>query len=706
MAEPFSGTGDAQGRDDAGSIGAYILGTLSDDDVDWLIDHGHRSTIPAGGLFLRDGQPIRSLMLVLEGELDVCYSDGYRQRLEPGNVVGGVGLLGGDAALDSVSAAVETALLEIAYPELLAKLDFDLSFAARFYRAIAVIMSEREAARSGRQLFPAGVTSSALDANMFLVRDRLHRMLQRAARTPTVTVTGGDLTIEEVARVARGRAPVALGDDARRTLEEARAVVEELAARDDAVYGLTTNVGELKDQRLDPSHQALFQRHVLLSHATGIPPEFPTDVVRAIMLARLNGMARGGSGVQPAVFDALLAMLNARVHPIVPSRGSIGMSDLAPLAHLSLPLVGEGEVEFEGKRMSGAAGLEAAGIEPPTLGPKDGLSLVSANSASIGHGALVLSDARALLGVAEIAAALSLEALGGHTTMLDQQVDAARRFTGQLTCAERTRALLEDSYLWTSEPTLDVQDPISFRSAIQVHGAMLDVLSSARGTLETELNSTGDNPMVLVDRREMVGTGNFHPAGVSIAFDTVAIALAQVTSMAANRVVRLMDPHFTGLPAYLSVDPGSNVGLGVVQKTATAVNSEVRLAANPASLDYVPVAGSIEDHATMAVESVGKAGRSLAAAFELFAVELLVAAQAIDLRGRPQLGVGTAAAFAKLREQVPMMEEDRLVAQDIASIRDLLVGGELLRAVSAATQLPLLGRFAYDGDPEASDTYG
>ena len=196
-------------------------------------------------------------------------------------------------------------------------------------------MSEREAARSGRQLFPAGVTSSALDANMFLVRDRLRRMLQRAARTPTVIVTGGDLTIEEVARVARGRAPVALGEDARRTLEEARAVVEELAARDDAVYGLTTNVGELKDQRLDPSQQTLFQRHVLLSHATGIPPEFPIDVVRAIMLARLNGMARGGSGVQPTVFDALLAMLNARVHPIVPSRGSIGMSDLAPLAHLS-----------------------------------------------------------------------------------------------------------------------------------------------------------------------------------------------------------------------------------------------------------------------------------------------------------------------------------------------------------------------------------
>jgi histidine ammonia-lyase len=195
--------------------------------------------------------------------------------------------------------------------------------------------------------------------------------------------------------------------------------------------------------------------------------------------------------------------------------------------------------------------------------------------------------------------------------MLDQQVDAARRFTGQLTCAERTRALLEDSYLWTSEPTLEVHDPISFRSAIQVHGAMLDVLSSARGTLETELNSTGDNPMVLVDRREMVGTGNFHPAGVSIAFDTVAIALAQVTSMAANRSCASWTRTSPGCLPICRWIPGATSASAWCRRRRTALNSEVRLAANPASLDYVPVAGSIEDHATMAVESVGMAGRAV-----------------------------------------------------------------------------------------------
>jgi histidine ammonia-lyase len=636
-------------------------------------------------------------MLVLEGELEGQHVDDERPpvRLGPGSAVGAVALLGGVPSPTSVVAVAPSTLLEVPYSELTSKLDFDVGFAARFYRATAVITLGRVISAWGDRAPDERSFAAAHGVNTSLATDRMQRMLRRADPTDTVVVTGDDLTIEEVVRVARRFAPVALGEGARETLAESRAVVEELAARDDPVYGLTTNLGELKDSRLDESQQPLFQRHVLLSHAAGVGADHAQDAVRAIMLARLNGMARGGAGVQPAVFEALMAMLNARVHPVVPTRGSIGMSDLPPLAHLALPLVGEGEVEFRGERMPARDGLAAAGVDVPELGPKDALSLVSANSASIGHGALVIYDARTLLGIAEIAAALSLEALGGHTTMLDQQVDTARRFSGQLATAQNTRALLDGSYLWTTKPTLDVQDPISFRSAIQVHGAMLDVLGPVRGTLETELNSTGDNPMVIIDRREMVGTGNFHPAGVSIAFDALAIALAQVTSMAANRIVRLMDPAFTHLPPYLSLEPGVNVGLGVVQKTATALNAEVRVGANPASLDYLPVAGSIEDHATMAVEGVAQAARSLEAATSLFAIEMLVAAQAIDLRKKPALGAGTRAAYDAIRERVPVMAEDRLVASDIGSVHELLASGELLRAVSDAAEMPLLGRFSY-----------
>ncbi len=360
------------------------------------------------------------------------------------------------------------------------------------------------------------------------------------------------------------------------------------------------------------------------------------------------------------------------------------MADLAPLAHLSLPLIGEGEVEFEGRRLGGAEGMAAAGIEPPELAAKDGLALVSANSASVGQGALVVGLAHELLALADVSVAMSFEALGGHTSVLDPEVDDARRFSGQLISAGLVTALIDGSSLWTSKPTLDVQDPISFRSAIQVHGAVFDVLGLVRGTLETELNSTGDNPMVLIDRMEMLSTGNFHPAALSIAFDTLSIAVAQLTSMASNRVVRLMDSHFTKLPIYLAADPSRNVGLGVIQKTATALNAEVRLGANPASLDFVPVAGSIEDHATMAVEGVAKAARALDAAMSLLAIELIVASQAIDLREGAKLGVGTRAVHEQIREHVPPQMEDRYVAGDIATVRSLLDDGSLLKVAGDA----------------------
>lgn len=579
-------------------------------------------------------------------------------------------------------------VLELENAVLSAKLELDLGFAARFYRAMAVIVAGRR--RMTRDADGDGLEPpQALKVNTYLAEDRLRRLLRRIDQRDQVVLTGADLTIEQVARVAWRGAPVTVAPAARERLWRAREVVERLAAGDRPVYGLNTNLGELKDQRIADEDQAKFQRHILLSHAAGVGEEHPTDVVRAIMLARLNGMARGAAGVQPAVFDAILAMLEAGVHPIVPSRGSIGMSDLPPLAHLALPLVGEGELELGGVRMSGAEGLAAAGIEPPRLAAKDGLALVSANSASVGHAALVIARAIDLLAVADIAAALSLEGLGGHASALDRHIDTARRFSGQMTCAQQMRMLIEGSSPWSSEPAFGVQDPISFRSASQVHGAVLDIVDLVRCVMETELNSTGDNPMVLVDRDEIISDGNFHPAALSIALDTFGIALAQLTSMSANRIVRLMDPGFTHLATYLTARPGLNVGLGVLQKTATALSAEVRMGANPASLDYVPVAGAIEDHATMAVQRAAKAARAVDAALELFAIELLVSAQAVDLRQEIMLGAGTAAAHARIREVSPSMTEDGLMAREIAAVRSTLDNGSLLRAVASAISRPL-----------------
>jgi histidine ammonia-lyase len=681
---------------------AYILGTLTDSEIDWLLSHGKRRIVDPGESIMRAGAATTALYLVLDGELRLTTEDGeIEEDVERGDVVGEMPLLDGGPAPANVTAKGAAVVLELAYDELTAELELDPGFAARFYRALAVVVAERYRAERFGDRSEGADAPIAHGINTYLAADRMHRLFKRALPRDEVVLTGDDLTIEQVARVAWNRTPVSVSEDATETMRAARAVVEKLAQLDEPVYGVTTNLGALKDRRLSREEQSQFQRHVLLSHATGVGPELGADVVRAVILARLNGMARGGAGVGSEVFAALLAMLNAGVHPIVPSIGSVGVSDLPPLAHLSLPLVGEGEVEFDGRRLPGRDGMAAAGIALPTLGPKDGLALVSANSVSVGYGALVVSRSRDLIATADVAAALSLEALGGHTSPLDQQVEQARRFSGQLVSARQMRALLEGSSLWTAQATMGVQDPISFRSAAQVHGAVLDAHAMVRTTLETELNSTGDNPMVLIEREAVVSDGNFHPAGLSIAFDTLAIAVAQLSSMAANRIVRLMDPHFSHLPAYLAPQPDRNVGLGVIQKTATALSSLVRQGANPASLDYIPVAGSIEDHATMAVQGVAKADRCIDAALDLFAIELIVAAQGWDLRDAARLGTGTQAVYAAIRERVPLMTSDRIVAKDIATVRALLDDGSILRVGGNAISM-LLGGTVHAGADRAA----
>jgi len=697
--------GSSASDEDAVSSAAYVLGLLTDEDVDWLANHGEHRALALGEVVVREGDPAPSIMLVLAGSLVATSSTATLrdERRVRGDVIGITAVVDGGASPWTVTTIQPSVVLELENAALYSKLALDLGFAARFYRAMAMILSSRhgsDSSATGEQHEPP----HALEINTYVAEDRMRRLLRRVDPCEEVVLTGSDLTIEQVARVAWEAAPVGVAPAARARLVHARDVVERLVSGEHPVYGLNTNVGELKDQRIADSDQATFQRHILLSHAAGVGEEHPREVVRAIMLARLNGMARGGAGVQSEVFDTLLAMLGAGAHPVVPSRGSIGMSDLVPLAHIALPLVGAGEIELAGVRFPGAEGLAAAGIEPPRLAAKDGLALVSANSASVGHAALVIARAIDLLAVADVAAALSLEGLGGHASALDRHIDEARRFSGQMTSAQQMRMLLEGSSLWWSEPSLGVQDPISFRSASQVHGAVLDVVDMVRGTVETELNSTGDNPMVLVDRGEIISDGNFHPAALSIALDTLGIALAQLTAMAANRIVRLMDPHFTHLAVYLTARPGLNVGLGVLQKTATALNAEVRLGANPASLDYVPVAGAIEDHATMAVEGAAKAARAVSAAFELYAIELLVAAQAVDLRDGITLGVGTAAAYERVRQLAPPMVEDRLMSRDIAAVATALEDGSLLRAAGDAVQRPFgLGIEPHAADQAAAD---
>ena len=666
-----------------------MLGELSDEDVQWIVSAGLRREVRAGSTLIAGGELPTALFMILEGELAVFAAAGREiGRLPAGDIVGELSFVDGGPASATVRAPEDALVFAIPRPLLEAKLALDAGFAARFYRAMSVFLASRLRSQWIKERAVASAAGNEDEnrflSNMHLAAARSERLRARLQDPSAVILTGNDLSIEAVVRVAYGQVPVDASPLAREQIIRSAAVVNKLALEPAPVYGLNTGLGAFSSKPVARSENERFQRNILLSHAAGVGPPYESSVVRAIMLARLNGLARGGAGVQPEVFDLLLAMLNAGIHPVVPTRGSIGMADLTQLAHLSLPTIGLGEVEYEGVKLPAAEALERAGLQPVRLAGKDGLALCSSSSASVGHGALVLADAFDTLVCADLAAALTLEAYHGNVAPLAEEVHAIRPYSGQLASAERMRMLLVESSLWDGAPRRRIQDPLSLRCTTQVHGACLDALFFVRGTVETELNSTGDNPVVLADRRAIVSNGNFHPAALAMAFDLVAIALAQATSLAASRVLKLMDPELSGLPPQLTPEPGVNTGFGILQKTVTALNAESRFLAAPASLDFMAVASSIEDHATMATRCVAKAGEIVDNARYVLAIELLCAAQAVDLRKRPLLGVGTRAVYECIRSVTAFMAMDESVAPALEMVRELVASGRLRSAVPQA----------------------
>jgi histidine ammonia-lyase len=389
-------------------------------------------------------------------------------------------------------------------------------------------------------------------------------------------------------------------------------------------------------------------------------------------------MAVGGSGVSPAVLDALIAMLNAGVHPVVPAIGSIGVADLAPLSHLALPLIGEGVAEYRDADLPGAEALAQAGLAPVTLAAKDGLALISANAATVGHGALALHDAALALDALTVAAALSCEGFRANVSPLDPRVQNARPVPGAPEVSGRLTALLTGSGLWQPGAARRVQDPLSFRCVTQVHGAALANAWSARDHLELELNSAAESPLVVTDPDAMLSNGNFHTPGLAIAFDALGLALAQCAALAVERCIKLFSPRFTDLPLQLTRHGPAHSGFATTQKTLTALANRIRHAANPASLDFLPVSEGVEDHAPMTANVVAKTERIGRDLLYLAAIELLAAAQAVDLAGidRAALGGGTRAVYDAVRVRAPMLDADRPLGPDIETIAAMLAAGE------------------------------
>jgi histidine ammonia-lyase len=533
--------------------------------------------------------------------------------------------------------------------------------------------------------------------------------------TDPIVLTGADLSIDDVEAVARRDAPVRLDDDARGRMQEARDVIEMLVDAGEVVYGVTTGFGDLATTFIERDQVGRLQENLLMSHATGVGSPFPRDVVRAMLLLRANTLALGHSGCRPLVVDRLVDFLARGIHPVVPEQGSLGASgDLAPLAHLALPLIGRGEVEVDGRVMPATDALAAAGLDPIGLQAKEGLALLNGTQMMGALAALFLADADRLVRTASVAAALSVEALLGTDVAFAAAYQLARPHPGQVAVAAEMRHLLRDSGLQQAHhaSTHKVQDPYSLRCVPQVHGAVRDALDQLRRVLDIELNSATDNPLVFptggVAGGEAIATGggrvisggNFHGEPLALALDYVKLAVAELGSISERRTALLVDPRLNGgLPPFLATSPGVESGMMIYQYTAAALVSEHKVLAHPASADSIPTSANQEDHVSMGSISARHARTVLEGVQRVVAIELVVAAQALDLRlvalsagsdgddgggggSPPTPGAGVAAAHDRIRARIARLDRDREPGPDLAAAYELVKDGALVDLVA------------------------
>ena len=504
---------------------------------------------------------------------------------------------------------------------------------------------------------------------------------------------GHDVTLEALGAVARGVARVRLTDEVRARIDRARDAVDRLARDGDRapnVYGVNTGFGALAETRIAAEQIRALQRNLVRSHACGVGPALPCEVVRAMMFLRAQTIAMGNSGARSVLVDLVVAMLERGVHPRVPSQGSVGASgDLAPLAHLALVLIGEGEAELDGRMMSGAEALAAAGLTPIELEAKEGLAVINGTQLITAVGALAVLRGESLCAHADLVGAMSLEALEGTGRPFDPRVQAVRPHPGQAATAANLRALLEGSQIMASHVDCGkVQDPYSLRCMPQIHGATRDALAWARTVIEREIVSSVDNPLVFVDDEggaEFVSGGNFHGQPLAIALDTAAIAIAELANCAERRIEQLVNPAMSsGLPPFLAPRSGLDSGFMMAQVTAAALVSENKVLCHPSSVDSIPSSAGKEDHVSMGSISARKCAQIAEHVRIVLAIEALVAAQGLDLRLPLTPGAGVRAAHRALRAVIPTLVEDRVLHRDIEAACALVDEGTLRAAAEAA----------------------
>ena len=540
--------------------------------------------------------------------------------------------------------------------------------------------------RALRELTAEGYLTRVQGVGTFVsVRKPVAAMLELRPVKKKVTLGFDGMTLEDLVSVARHGAPVGLTEDAVRRIRGSRQLVDRWVKENRVIYGITTGFGALSDVSISGKDTRKLQENILMSHSSGVGAPLDPEVVRATMALRIKDMARGHSGIRLKTVRQLTNLLNRGVCPIVPQQGSVGASgDLAPLAHLALVLIGRGEALHKGRRMSGAAVLKQCGLKPIRLEAAEGLALVNGTQVMTAIGGLALYDAVRLAKLIDISAAMSLEVLLGSRTEFDARIHQVRPHPGQRAAADNMDRIVQNSEIITSHKDCGrVQDAYTLRCSPQVHGASRDTIAYTRQAIETEMNSSTNNPLIFEGSQEFLLGGNFHGQPISLALDALAVAVSELANISERRIERLVNPKLSGLPAFLVKDGGLNSGFMIAQYTAAALVSENKVLSHPASVDSIPTSANKEDHVSMGTIAARKCREIVANAENVIAIELLCAAQALDLFTNLKPGKGTMAAYRSIRSAIGHLQHDRILAEDIAAMRRLIRSNQILEAVQA-----------------------
>ncbi len=506
-----------------------------------------------------------------------------------------------------------------------------------------------------------------------------------------IVLTGNDLTLEQLVLVAREGWKVSLSTEAEKNVLSSRKIIDDIVENEKVVYGVTTGFGEFCNVNISKGDCKTLQENLIRSHACGYGPYFSTDIVRAIMVTRANALAKGYSGIRIETLNTLIKMLNEGVHPLIPEKGSLGASgDLAPLAHMVLPMLGLGEAEYKGKHMTGKEAMEKGGIPTIELDAKEGLALINGTQVLTSTGALAVYDGIKLLKISDIAAALTIEALRGITDAFDERIHIIRGHKGQLKTARNILKLVKGSTYVTRQGELRVQDAYSLRCVPQVHGACKDTIDYVQEKVETELNAVTDNP-IITKEGDVISGGNFHGEPMAVAFDFLGIGGAEIGNISERRLERLINHQLNDLPAFLTKDGGLSSGFMITQYAAAALVSENKILAHPASVDSIPSSANQEDIVSMGTIAARKARDIINNVKRILATEVMAACQAIDFRKDEgfELGEGTKEAYKVIRGAVKFIEKDSDIEmyKELDKVTDLIDSGKMLKAVEEKVEL-------------------